>query len=410
MPDFQLRDVAHFKKKNASLSDFRGKWLFLDLWYQGCSSCITSLRKVNAIYEEFASELNWVIVAVNTRDLNKGVEELYKKLERKQNLQLPVAFDSILLKKWKVHAFPHIIVVNPQGVVYAITNGRDLNREKMQNLVAGNPVSFYPKERDDHDFDPVKTLSANEPSWKNRIRSFSLFTKGDREHQWILDIHRWAGWPQRSRTEGFRLAMLPLGAMYNIAWFGKWRWSRTDSLLRDQYPEPVLEVRDTSLFSFSYRSYPATGVYNYIQYMPEEFVTPEHIMTTMQQDLLRSFKFDVTLETRPMPVWKLVARPTAEKLLSTKGGDQYATEGNVAAGFTLKNYPMTKVLDYLTVFLSADEDAVFFDETGITSHIDMTMDADMTNIEDVNRSLSKYGLQIVRGTKEMKVMVIRDRK
>src|SRR5260221_7153547 len=156
LPDFTLNNVTHFKKRKVSSNDFRGKWLFLDFWFTGCTACIHSFRKVNAFHKEFKNDLNWVMVGINDTKHNKGIQELYEKLRIKQNLEMPVAYDSVLSEKWDVHSMPHIIIVDPSGVVRYITGGRNITAEKIRYLVNGKEVSIYPKGIVSPDFNASK--------------------------------------------------------------------------------------------------------------------------------------------------------------------------------------------------------------------------------------------------------------
>jgi hypothetical protein len=46
-PDFTLHNIEYYSKKEASVKDFRGKWLILDFWNKGCGACIASFPKIN---------------------------------------------------------------------------------------------------------------------------------------------------------------------------------------------------------------------------------------------------------------------------------------------------------------------------------------------------------------------------
>ena len=144
IPEFTL-NVHYFKTKSVSINDFKGKWLFLDFWFAGCGACIQSFPSVNSHYKEFRNDLTWLMVgSIGSRFTD--TQTLYEKLRAKQNLEMPVAYDSVLVNKWNVHSYPHIIIVDPAGIVHSITSGRDLTTEKIRQLVKGDRVSFYPKE------------------------------------------------------------------------------------------------------------------------------------------------------------------------------------------------------------------------------------------------------------------------
>ncbi|MEI9809773.1 MAG: TlpA disulfide reductase family protein [Bacteroidota bacterium] len=172
MPNFVLNNITHYKTTKAALEDFKGKWLFLDFWFQGCAACIQSFPSVNAHYKKFKDSLNWVLVGLNDQKNNKGTQAFYEKLRAKRNLEMPAAYDSVLSEKWNIYSMPHIVIVNPKGIVHSITSGRDMTSEKIEKLLRGENVTFYPKDIDRPDFKPDDSVSvANATSDKMLYRS-----------------------------------------------------------------------------------------------------------------------------------------------------------------------------------------------------------------------------------------------
>lgn len=132
MPDFTLNNITHYKTKSASLKDFKGKWLFLDFWSPQCVTCIQTFPKVNAYQKEFKAKLTWVMIGLKNEKFYKDIEEFYEKMRAKQKLEMVSAYDSALAKQWDVPSLPHIIIVNPDGIVHSITSGSDMTREKIR--------------------------------------------------------------------------------------------------------------------------------------------------------------------------------------------------------------------------------------------------------------------------------------
>ncbi|MEJ0055979.1 MAG: DUF3738 domain-containing protein [Bacteroidota bacterium] len=147
--------------------------------------------------------------------------------------------------------------------------------------------------------------------------------------------------------------------------------------------------------------------YNYNLTLPLERVNKAQLMEVMQQDLKRSFGYETSVEDREMRAWKLVAKPGAIERLKTKGGKFYDSPGTHAAGFEFRNVSSTWFADMISFYFPHDEDHVV-DETGITGNIDFSLDADMTNVEDVRKAIQKQGFDLVKGKKMMKVVVVRD--
>ncbi len=86
-----------------------------------------------------------MLVGVNDKKYNKGIESLYEKIKARMRLNLLVVYDSVLVNKWDVKSVPHIIIVDPAGTVRFITGGRDMTEEKLQDMLAGKNVNFMKK-------------------------------------------------------------------------------------------------------------------------------------------------------------------------------------------------------------------------------------------------------------------------
>lgn len=69
-PDFVLKDVINYPKKEVRLNDFKGKWLILDFWDRDCTACIESFPKINALQKEFGDKVQFILVG----DQDKGIQ------------------------------------------------------------------------------------------------------------------------------------------------------------------------------------------------------------------------------------------------------------------------------------------------------------------------------------------------
>jgi thiol-disulfide isomerase/thioredoxin len=410
MPNFVLVNIKHYKTTKASLNDFKGKWLFLDFWFTGCSNCIKSFPKVNAFYSEFKDQLTWILVGKNDTKYNKGIEILFEKLRVKQNLQIPAAYDSVLTESWEIHSMPHIIIVDPEGIVRFITGGRDITSEKIEDLLDGKEVSFYPKDNDYTEFNAEQTSAIDKVDASDKkIMYYSVLSKWNGERP--AGSFEVGDYYTDYKKEGFLQTMIPLFGLYDLAYFGRWFWGSDNALYGKAIREPILELKDTSFFEYDYAKKGAIkGVYNYNLILPSfSDYSKDSIMEIMRQDLKRVFKYDVSIENRKFPTWKFIATAQAIKSLATKGGEKFVTKGSTAAGFTMVNSPGNLLLRLIGYYID-DYKTPFIDESGITGNIDFTIDADMTNVDDVRKALKKQGLDLIKEDQEMKVLVIRDPK
>jgi peroxiredoxin len=402
MPDFALRDVRHFRKSRVSLADFKGQWLVLDLWYRGCGTCIRSFPKMDKLQAVFKDRIQFIMVGDNSSEgFGKGLDELYERLREKQHLtNLVVAYDSTLCDRWAIWSFPHVIIIDPAGIVRHVTTGWDLTPEKLQNMLDGIKVQFISVD-DLPPFEPDKVTGASD-----LLLYRSLLTKWNGEKRHLPSV---TDFVSDSMTTRFQLARVKLEWLYTTAYFDRTYWGIRDSLYGRIFPHPVYEQKDTSRFSFDF--YKPIGIYNYELIVPKSRKTRREVMQIMQRELKNVFGYEAVVEDRMMPVWELVAAPGAATKLKAKGGAFHSIpallgDGGVS-GFSVWNCPMTSFFD-MVVRGSGYDLTPYVDETGIEGNIDITVDALMTDRSQVIRELRKNGLDLVKSKKMMKALVIRD--
>jgi thiol-disulfide isomerase/thioredoxin len=407
LPEFVLANVSNFNSQTINNSDLRGKWAVLDFWFLGCKKCIQSMPDVNEIQGQFKNELTWILVGANDRVHNRGIEALYKRLEQKQHLTMINAFDSVLVSKWEIYSMPHIIIADPNGIVRFITGGRDMTSEKIQLLIKGQDVSFFPKDNEMSDFN-AQNASAAGPNVYNTIYQNTLVKWKNEKQSGHTTLHDFMNSYTAGDVATFDQAMIPLFGLFDLAYFGSWYWSAFDSLYGNALRKPVLEMRDTTLFQYDYASHGTIfGVYNYHLQLPPGKVTKAEIMRQMQETLRVSFAQNARLEKRNAPYFALVSSPRAAQQLKTKHSIKFLTEGSKAAGFVARNCSTSELLRTIQYYID-DYKRPFIDETGIKSNIDLTIDADMSNRSDVIKQLQKNGLDLVIKYKPMTVLVITD--
>jgi len=200
-----------------------------------------------------------------------------------------------------------------------------------------------------------------------------------------------------------------LADLYKNAFLGISYWMWYDSTLYGKvWANPVLELRDTSAFVIVLEPSNYKGLYNYTLKLPDAMISRERIMSELQRSLELVFGYKVSIEKREMPVWRLTAKPGTGFKLRTRGGARFLSKGTIRAGFTVRNYDMPEFIALASDNLPNKERLAFIDETGIEGNIDITLDTDMTCLECVRKELQKHGMDLVKGKKEMKVLVIRD--
>ncbi len=122
--------------KDVKISDYKGKWVLIDLWGYWCHWCVVeALPGLMKIYDEYPDQRDkFQIFAFhhdtagkvkNISDMEAMNADNVKNLWKGRDLPFPVLLDSTgkTMKDWDIHAWPTLIIINPQGKVDSVRVG-----------------------------------------------------------------------------------------------------------------------------------------------------------------------------------------------------------------------------------------------------------------------------------------------
>jgi len=399
IPEFRLTNVKYFKETSVQLKDFQGKWLILDFWNRSCVVCISSFPKIDSLQRKFKDKVQFLLIGDNSRRYNSGIEEVYKKISERKKLSLTYTFDSTMFKQYEVPSVPHYVIVDPEGIVYAITAMSEIQEAKLDSLFSGKQPHMINKlSRNDR----FRTVDIFKPLYLNGnvddddafdFRSIMGKWKPSQGHNVYVEFDRFVD------SGYFSAVGSPLEWLYNFAYFGRNLWYANHANYGKISRRPLLVMADTTLFKKSFNS--GEGLYNYSLTVPKVRANRKYMMNVMQRDLKSYFGYDAAVENRMVECWELTVKPTAVNKLRSKhnirvwNGDWLGLE---AKRIAIKD--VIYVLDYF------NPQSTFIDKTGIDFQIDVNIDAVMTDFDAVKTELEKQGLQLNKGKVQMQVLVL----
>ena len=125
--DFTLKDVDG---KTVSLSDYRGKRVWVNFWATWCGFCVQEMPDMQSVKTECGNDL--VILAVNsTEDAKTAKDFITSKGYNFVNLMDP---DRALLDRFNIEGFPTSIFINRSGVISDTYLG-SMTKKQMQDAV-----------------------------------------------------------------------------------------------------------------------------------------------------------------------------------------------------------------------------------------------------------------------------------
>ena len=114
--DFTLKSIDG---KEITLSDYRGKYVFLDFWASWCSPCRREMPNMQELYKTYKKDL--VIIGISLDKDETKWKEAVKEFDMKW-LQCcdPLELHGEVAPRYKVAGIPRTVLVDPEGKVVAL--------------------------------------------------------------------------------------------------------------------------------------------------------------------------------------------------------------------------------------------------------------------------------------------------
>lgn len=414
MPDFTLNNVQYYDKQQVSLKEFKGQWLIMDFWNRRCINCIKSFPKVNQLRKGFKGKVEFILVGRNDGKHYSGAEEVYQRVRKKNDLELPLVYEAGLFERFGVSSVPHIIWIDDKGIVRAITTSTDLNAENIQTFLDGKNPGLVAKLNSEEERKKQEAYNFKRPLlvdgnggeadnflYRSILTGFNDNFYGNAYPSFFP--------PLSDNMLGLTAINVSLKNLYKIAYndtirlnpdvigqpnnYGKWWYT------------PIIEVSNDNDFKTEWRT--GKGLYCYQLIVPEsKRVHTLFRQKLMQRDLENYFGYEATVQTRVMPYWRVTAIKKETKKLMTKGGKAFK-KGD-GTNIVLQNQPVEVLIRLLWGLHQLGPP--FIDDTGIEGNIDLDIEGELTDFEELRKRLKVKGVELKKGKKEMKVVVIRDSK
>jgi thiol-disulfide isomerase/thioredoxin len=131
-PEFTAKDVNGLQ---VSLSDFRGKYVFLDFWSTNCAYCLEEMPEVNEMYQTYSDSL--VVIALSA-DMQREKALRYIESQSFGWLQVldVIDNDGKLEELYRISGWPTYFLIDRDGKI--IDEGRWVLREIQERGLKGD--------------------------------------------------------------------------------------------------------------------------------------------------------------------------------------------------------------------------------------------------------------------------------
>ncbi len=110
-PDWSVHDLSG---KSVRLSDFRGKYVFFDVWAAWCGPCVNEVPGIQKAHESYGDRV--AVIGINIDRIINAPKEFSdeKKLTYTQ-LWADKEFNSEIARQYHIHSIPATFLVDPEG-------------------------------------------------------------------------------------------------------------------------------------------------------------------------------------------------------------------------------------------------------------------------------------------------------
>lgn len=139
-PPFSLPNI---NGKTVSLSDYKGKWVFVNFWATWCGPCVMEMPMLAKLHSTMKGQ-KFEMLAINT--MEQTTPDQVKKFTKDNKIPFTVLLDNDnkIGKTYFVQSLPTTYVISPAGEVYTQAVGvREWDSDEVvkyfKDLVSGKP-------------------------------------------------------------------------------------------------------------------------------------------------------------------------------------------------------------------------------------------------------------------------------
>lgn len=397
-PDLMVYNILNHTTGKAQLSSYRGKLLILDFMATWCSLCASLLPKTDSLQKEVGNQAQFLPVTYQSKT---DVEKFLTRLKSRGNsISLPIAVsDTVLRSLFAHHYIPHYVWIDGEGTIKAITGHEDVTRENIQRLLKTGSLEVKTKNDRSVPYSRDQLLIADNDQIPNKNivyqSAFTGFIEGLPSSFTIFPV-------EASKSHRVVATNTRIPTLFKIAYGSLQGKIFSDNTI-------LLEMRDTTccdsrLTGTRYSEWLSEHGYGYELIVPASMHGQQ--AKIMQQDLALMFpQYKASIEKRTFPCLALVRTSKTDKIKSIGGA---ASTEVTPFGAQVHNQKFFQFIYQLNAKYLSHLSKPVIDQTQYAGNVNLSITADMGDLNSIRKALAAYDLDLITGTHEIEVLVISD--
>jgi thiol-disulfide isomerase/thioredoxin len=132
--DFTWTDAAGHA---VSISHYKGKYLFIDVWASWCKPCVAEMPLVKDLHTHYSGSQFAVVGVSIDADRDRWLKALEKYQQPWKNVLDPRHFDAEFLTEFRVNSIPFNLLLDPQGKIVAVNLHGEEPKTKLAEVLKG---------------------------------------------------------------------------------------------------------------------------------------------------------------------------------------------------------------------------------------------------------------------------------
>lgn len=390
-PDIEIPHIINFSQSSAHISDFRGKILIIDFFTIYCRGCVLSFPKYDSLQREFKDKIQILLCTDSSKE---DVQKLFNRFESLRHLHLAtIVSDTTLKNIFKHRTVPHVVVIDENGIVRAVTY--EVDEQDIKDLLAGDKINLPVKEDAlSHNYSDPQMIS--DYQYYNNSKHFYFYS--------YLAPFSTATAPATGieRNEAGNISRIQIFGP--IQWLYRMAYQKTYVYNANRV---ILDFKDSLSFK---KIDPSKGINCYTYDLMMNPTWPcERAFKYMQYQLDAFFDLHSKEEKRKIKCWVLRRiSSSGDRLFSKENKPHEEIDGHI---LRLKDTPWWSVITVINGGMAIPPYQIV-DKTGINAgqRVDLDMDINFSDFEEVRKSLIPYGLSLSVEYLPMDVIILKSRK